>query len=156
MSSPLTLYPSKSNNIPLLLVSLLFTAIPWLIEDAPWYVWTGSAFFTLCALVFLITLIPGSSYLRLTEQGFVVRSLYRTWPLTTHSVSEFSVADVSRQRLVIYDSSVDSTQSPRLSGFNRWLTGSSSGLPDTYGLTPEALAALMNEWRQRHSVPQSS
>jgi hypothetical protein len=36
-----------------------------------------------------------------------------------------------------------------LAQFNTGVTGRNAGLPETYGLKPEALAELMTRWRER-------
>lgn len=157
MNNPVTLYPARRKHAFLGFLSLPFVGVPFLAPGAPAVVWIGAVFFAVCALVFLLQLIPGASYLRLTEHGFVVRSIFRTWPLVPWCcVSVFRVTSVSGQQLVIYDNVVDATHSPRLAQANRWLTGSSSGLPDTYGLTAEALAALLNEWREGNCARSST
>ena len=39
---------------------------------------------------------------------------------------------------------------------NRAVTGYDGGLPDTYGLRADRLAALMNDWKQRYGISPGS
>jgi hypothetical protein len=48
--------------------------------------------------------------------------------------------------MVMYD---DPTQRGKLADWNRQQFGRSSALAETYGLGPEALAELLNAWRER-------
>lgn len=157
MNEVLTLYPSRVKHSLFALLSLAFTSIPFFARKTTAMTWLCSAFFGICAAVFIAQLFPGTSYLQLTREGFVMRSLFRTHPLVPWSrVGEFSVARVSRRKMVVYDSAVDAERNPRLAKTNRFLTGASSGLPETYGLSAEALAMLLNEWRVRHHAQVSS
>ena len=67
----LTLYPTKTKHFMLLLISLAFTAIGiWMGIDGKWMGFLCAAFFGLGILIFIIQLLPGSSYLRLYKDEF--------------------------------------------------------------------------------------
>jgi hypothetical protein len=54
----------------MLLGSLLFVAAGfWMLSDSPITSYLSIIFFGLCAVVFAISLLPNSSYLRLTPEG---------------------------------------------------------------------------------------
>jgi hypothetical protein len=112
--------------------------------------WLCVSFFALCAVVFAVQLLPGAGYLRITGEGFVFCSLFRRSPLVRWpDVSDFRVATVppSRHKLVVYDWS--NAHAGRVRRVNRLLVGASDGLPDTYGMEPQALADLLNARRSR-------
>jgi hypothetical protein len=112
--------------------------------------WFVALFFGVCSAAFAVHLWPGASYLQLSPEGFVACSLFRRQPLIRwDSVSEFRVAPVpgSGMKMVVY--SCDHSRHPRLAAVNRTLVGATDALPDTYGRTPDELAALLNEWRLR-------
>lgn len=151
----LKLHPSRRKHIFLAVISGAFVSIPIWVPDAPASLWWGAAFFGLCLIVFLAQMVPGVSNLRLTSEGFIVRTLLRNAPLVRWSeVSPFGVTG-SFRKMVVYDSQVDRAQSPALAKASTFLVGASSGLPDTYGMPAEALATLMNEWRDRYADPES-
>jgi hypothetical protein len=64
-------------------------------------------------------------------------------------VSDFRVSAVPNfgHKLVVYD--WNNAHSGRIRGVNRVLVGASDGLPDTYGMEPQALADLLNIRRSR-------
>jgi hypothetical protein len=148
----LTLCPSRLKMALLTIGSLALVAVGILIVRKeggakPWFI---LSFFGLCAAVFIVQLLPGASYLRLHEKGFDVCALYRKWPTVLWtSTSTFRVERVppARQALVVFDAEGLGRES--LQKINRGLVGAGSGLPDTYGMKPQALADLMNEWRAR-------
>lgn len=150
----LKLYPSRRKHIRLAAVSGAFVSASFWIPDGSAAKWWVAVFFGVCLLVFLTQLVPGVSNLRLTSEGFIVRSLMRNSPIIRWSeVSPFVVVWVQNRKMVVYDSQVDRATSPGLAEASTFLVGASSGLPDTYGMSAEDLATLMNEWRYRYADP---
>ncbi|HLY57017.1 MAG TPA: hypothetical protein VKS60_15740 [Stellaceae bacterium] len=105
-----------------------------------------------CAVVFgigsviaVVQLLPGASFLRLEPAGFTARSLFRDHFVAWHDVAGFGVADVAGRKMVGYDLVPGAAPPPGLAKLNVAIAGCQAALPDTYGLTAEALAALMNE-----------
>ena len=151
--SEIVLRPSALKTILYLAICLGFTAIGILgiRTDGPVIGWLCLVFFGSGTVIFILQLLPGASYLRLSPDGFTYRSLFRTWPtIPWRDVSEFRTAYVSRGvSLVVYDS--NATSKPTLRKINRALVGATDGISSaTYGLKPEELAEVMNAWRSRH------
>jgi hypothetical protein len=148
----LELRTSPWRNVGLLAVSLIFVATGVLmVRDGEGIGWFVLGFFGLCALVFALQLLPGTSRLRLDQNGFTVTSLFRSSTVRWSEVARFFVAQVGGRAMVCWDYAgavPHSTASRRLS---RALAGVEAGLPDTYGLSAEALASLLEDWRQRHA-----
>jgi hypothetical protein len=108
--------------------------------------WACAIFFGLGAAIFLLQLVPGASYLRLTSEGFVVCSLFRKTPVIRWSeVSDFRVAAVSGRKMVVYDWYAKPQRGVRT--LNRALVGATDGLPDTYGMKAQELADFLNAKR---------
>jgi hypothetical protein len=145
----LTLRSSRGKMIFLLTISLGFVAMGLLMIRKeggvkPWFVFS---FFALCAAVFIVQLLLGASYLRQHAKGFNVCALYRKWPTVLWiSTSTFRVGHAG-QAMVVFDA--EGLGRELLKKLNRGLVGAGCGLPDTYGMKPQALADLMNEWRTR-------
>ena len=114
--------------------------------------WLCVGFFGLGVLVALVSLLPGSNYLELTTSGLEVSSLYRKWFVRWTDVQEFFPVVVSTKRLVGWDYSPTYTAQSLGRNISRGLAGIEAALPDTYGLSAEALATLLNEWRTEHAV----
>ncbi len=63
----------------MLLGSLAFVGAGFLmLSDSPITGCLSIIFFGLCAVVFAVSLLPNSSYLRLTPEGFTVCSMFRS------------------------------------------------------------------------------
>jgi hypothetical protein len=134
--SNLILRPSMRNVWKLLLISLGFTVIGvWMIVEgegiAAWFV---ASFFGLGLVVALAQFWPAASYLKLTPKGFVCCTLFRRWSAEWGSVGVFGIGQVGNDKRVV---------------FERHGSRGRKFLPDSYGRTPEQLADLMNDWRQR-------
>jgi hypothetical protein len=116
---------------------------------------------TLCAfgaLVSFLQLIPGSSFLQLTPEGFTVRTMWRTRSIRWSDIEHFGVAEVStvhglrrqRHQMVGYDFSASYPgEGSTLRNLNRKLSGFEASLPDNYGWNYEELADHLNKLKAR-------
>jgi hypothetical protein len=111
--------------------------------------WAGILFFGAGVIVFCVLLLPGSAYLKLDPAGFTVCSLFRAHSTRWYEVNSFEVGRIGGRKLVVFNFS----NLHRGQGFARKLSSAIGGyegaLPETYGLSAEDLAAMMNDWRQR-------
>jgi hypothetical protein len=134
------LRPNKWRLVPHLLLSLAFLAIGIrMIRDGAaggWFVAIGFGM-TAAALVFLLR--SQGSYLQLAPDRFTVRSLVSLRSYRWQDIERFAVMPFGLSKLVGF------TVAP----------GHRETIPDTYGMPPQELADLMNEWRDRHSFRES-
>jgi PH (Pleckstrin Homology) domain-containing protein len=113
--------------------------------------WFLIGFSLLCALLCAAMLNPRASGVTLDGDGIEVRSLFRTHRSQWKSIRGFEVGHVGPvAAMVLYD---DMSQHGRLVERNRKQFGRSSALAETYGFAPDALAALLNAWRERALAP---
>jgi hypothetical protein len=156
--TPATLRPARGRTVRLLAVALFFLILGLLPSSA------GAALrildvlcFGTCAVVFAIQLARGSTYLRINDNGFVVRTMFRTTAMVPWSaVTGFAAGYIppAPQRFVVYD--VDPAD-PRLRVARqvaRTFARHEAALPDTYGLSADELADLLNGWRILHGTAQ--
>ncbi len=105
----------------------------------------GFAFFGFGAVASAVTLRSGS--LRLDMDGFQCSGLFRTQYRWT-DVSDFDVFQFRSNASVVFK-----TAQPSRNLWTRFITflarGRDSHLPDSYGMSPEALAHLMTDWQRR-------
>lgn len=146
------LYPSRLKLVGLLMVCAVFVGIgvAALGNHSPFVGWMCSLVFGVAFVVFLVQLLPGASYLRLTDEGFEFCAIFRKSPLIPWGdVSEFRVAKLppAGNRMVVFD--WKTRPQGRVRKINRTLAGATDGLPDNYGMKHQALADLMNERRSR-------
>ncbi len=115
-------------------------------EENTFTKWVTIIFFGLCIVVFIIQLLPNSSYLKLTNEGFEVRSLYRSHFTKWTEVSGFGIYYVSFNTMVAFDYTEEHKKGKKIS---KILSSYQGALPQTYGMKAIKLAALMNEWKYR-------
>src|SRR5437588_1319158 len=141
MELPVTLRSSRKKMLLMLIGSLIFVAAGfWMLADHPVSGYASIIFFGLCAVVFCINLLPNSSYLRLTREGFTMCSTFRCRSIEWRHVSNFGVARIGTRKMVGWD---PAHQISKMGKATKAFSGYVSALPDTYGLKAEELAELL-------------
>ena len=116
----------------------------WLQPDHALSGYAAIGFFALCAIVFGVNLLPHSSYLRVTSEGFTMCSMFRSRFVGWREVGRFGVTRIGTRKIVGWDPT-DSL--PKLGKVSQMLCGYACALPDTYGRKAEELAELLNQLR---------
>jgi len=152
----IVLNPSRAKWVMVLIIGVVFSVAGGFMASDGDLV-TGlfcAVFFGFCALVALKMLSSSSSQLRLDRTGFVERTLFgRANAQRWDDVSEFTVFDSgASSAIVVYEPRVvdggPATQA--FANVSRALTGGKAhGISDTYGMSAEELADLMNAFRAR-------
>src|SRR5574337_97641 len=167
-------------------VIALWVCLPFLFLRWPWA--HGSYFVLLILITIFMSLssifeilstLPGASFLKLTNNGFTRRTLFKTLPerqwddfVEFAAIKMFQGTLLSRlpgtslMKRVVWNYS-DSCRTRIKAKFTnetkrlRWekavaklraRTGFEGGLPDNYGMSAMRLAALMNELKREHST----
>lgn len=104
------------------------------------------------AVVSVLMLTPDRAYLLLTPSGFTIRTLFRCKEFHWEEVEEFRATSLKGTPWVVFTLSPQGKA--RLSGtvlqpMNKAVSGGDDNLPDTYGMSAEALAELLNQWKKR-------
>jgi hypothetical protein len=142
---PKTLYPSKTKFAVMLLGALAFVAVGVLaLRSGVRAMWLPILFFGLCSLVFATTLLPQASFLRLEKEGFTFVSLFRRSTVKWRDVQAFHPGKLISNSMVFFDYVIPGAPHPTARKMSVDLCGHEAALPDTYGLSAEELAALMN------------
>ena len=146
----LLLRPRRLKWLVILAGCVAFTACgAFMIHDgeaAGWFVASVSALGTLVAIGLLL---PNSAYLRLTPDGFELRSLFRSSWTRWSDVSSFEAGLIGVNKMVQFNYAPSYRRAARGRALASKLTGFEAAIPDTYGYTVGDLAALLNEWRDR-------
>jgi hypothetical protein len=122
----------------------------WVITDGQWFGLIPTIFFGLGLLVALILLLPNSSFLELDSDGFVVRNLFRDSRLSWAHVDGFEVRRIGIRKMVTLTCVPSYSPLARARTMMRTVAGSDGALPDTYGMSAEDLAHIMNERLELH------
>lgn len=138
--------------------------------------WLSVVFFGAGIVVSCLNLFTKVSSLRVAADGLTVRSLGRSQRFGWGDVGEFHVAkvghiehpagallDVAGVAIsglgnppgitgVAFDFEEGYTRTPGMRRVLKKASGFEGALPDTYGMSAEALAQLLNEWRARYGA----
>jgi hypothetical protein len=123
----------------------------WVLQHEP-FGWFETIVLWLCvvgcaaAIPLMIVLMLQGSSLRLDGEGLQVRHAFRRHFTRWADASVFEVSD-GPAPMVIFDDAA--SRGGTLGAINAGIVGRSGGLPDSYGLSHEELARLLNAWRQR-------
>ncbi len=147
--------PKNPKTILLGLVSgALMVGGTFIIPEEPIKGWLITSFFGLCLLVFIVQLIPGSTELKLTEEGFEMTSLFRKSVTKWTDVKSFKVGYVAQNKTIKFDFVDDHKEHMTGKIIAKQLSGNHGALPTTYGLEASELLKILNEWKNKYGVQQ--
>jgi hypothetical protein len=131
-------------------LSLAFAAVGvWLIRTGDAAGWLAVGFFGLCAVVGLLLPLAKGNHLRLGPDGFTVVLLLATRSYRWSEVGRFFVSYANGSDWVAFDLAASQRRRTLNQRLTKRFFGYDDALPQTYGMTPERLAALMNDWKAR-------
>jgi hypothetical protein len=150
---PLTLIPSLKKRWSLLIGAGSLTIAGILLSFGVGISFGGriagvltTVFFGVCTVMGVIALLPGSSSLRLDENGFEITYFFRKQQFRWNAVSDFGVLTFKGNRIVVFKAA--RSRLGLLEKINAALTGGRNGyLPNTYRTAADDLVQLMNTWR---------
>ena len=127
----------------------------WAVAENPWLGWTCIAFFGLGIPVSLLTMLPGSTYLRIDGQGFEMASLYRRHRVRWEEVDGFGLASVGGNRMIAIAYSDDYRRQRAMRRFSLRLTGVEAAIPDHYAAPVEQIIEALCAWKSRFGRQES-
>ena len=146
----MTLKPDRLRWLLVFLISAGFVATAvWIGPSDPMLFYGAGGFFLLCALVAAPLMFGVGSRLTLDRDGFACSTLFRTFRRDWRACSAFYPVSAGLRTYVGFSAEQDAAAYPRMAAANRALIGATCMLPDTYGLSADALADLMNRFRAR-------
>jgi len=147
-----TYRPRNLNTVLLGLVCLAFVVSGIFITHDEPMGWFATLFFGIGLLVSLIQLIPGSTELHLTKDGFETTSLFRKNMTRWTDVDSFKIGYLGPSKTVMFDY-IDGHDKHAIGKLiAKWLSGSNGALPMTYGLKATELLQTMNEWKNKYGA----
>ena len=147
------LRPKATKTILLGIVCLAFTVggiMMW--EDESLKGWLIASFFGLGLIVFIIQLIPRSTQLTLTKEGFIMTSLFRSHLTKWSDVKVFKIDYLGRNKAVMFDYVDKHTKHKIGKIISKSLSDSHGALPSNYGLKVTDLLNLMNDWKNKYGA----
>ena len=149
----ITFYPSKAKYLLGLSAGLLFTERGVsMAYDGEWMGHFVYLFFGLCSVASVITLLPDASYLKLRDDEFEFRRLFRKHCVKWEDVKNFEIWTYSHRHGSIEQVGWNYKEGVEVSKFVRInkMVGIDDTLDDTYGMKMEELLSLMNEHLANH------
>lgn len=146
------LRPSKRSAIGLFAVSAAFVALGlWLVPREGWIGYLCAGFFAIGAVVGALQLIPGSCALIATKEGLTIVNLFRKSTIAWEDIDRFYVVALSARgftvhRMVGFDFAPSCDRARRGRALASTIAGCEGALPDTYGLSAEQLADLLDRY----------
>ena len=113
-----------------------------------------TAIFGAGALLSFLMLSPDRAYLLLTPAGFTVRTLFKRKDYRWGDVEEFHATALKGTLWIVFTLSPQGKTHRSETAFrrmNKAVSGGDDNLPDTYGMSAEALAELLSQWKKRFS-----
>jgi hypothetical protein len=153
--SELTFCASRRKAFVVLLLALVFSVAGYsLIDRDPVVGWLGVIFGALGSLAAsLFILFPRLSSLKLTADGFAINSLFSNDFTRWEDVTGFVVGSYNMNKMVFYNYAPHYTGKKLGRKIASDLSGWEGAIADMYGISPEELADLMNQWKERSSTP---
>lgn len=143
----LTLRPSRLKWIGVLGIGACFAAMgTFMINQGEAMGWLVAIFFGLVAGIALAQLL-GNSHLRLHADGFEQNMLGRKLSCRWDEVSDFGIFKTRGNSFVTFNRVQD--EGKLMAKVNQAIGGGSAQLGDTFGMSAEALAALMLRFQER-------
>ncbi len=141
-----TLRPEKWKLVPFLLLSLAFAVIGIrMLRDGMAGGWFAVIGFGMSSAALALMLLSRNGDLHLDPDRFTIRSVFGIRSYRWRDIERFAVTPFGIFKTVAF------TVIPRRPSATDG-SGGTETLPDTYGMPPEDLADLMNEWRDRHAA----
>jgi hypothetical protein len=154
---PVTLNVGRPKFLFLLIGATIFGGVSWWAlqdEHFDWFetiaLWLAVSGCAAAIPLMIVVMLQGSS-LRLDDGSLAVKHGWRSQLTRWVDTSVFEVATMvaggADMKIVVFDDATN--KSSMLGAMSAKLVGRSGALPDTYGLSPEELAWLLNGWRDR-------
>jgi len=156
---PIVLRPRSGRRAWAFLLCLLFTGVAAVtVPTAPSVIAAaGVAMFGLVMLLATVQLIPGRASLRIAREGLVARTPLRTRRWAWNDIEHFRGYEIQQPYVSTKHVGFDRRDlTPSRQGLwrtvSRGMSGVDETLPDTYGLSHDDLAQLLDDARERYAT----
>ncbi|WP_408040558.1 STM3941 family protein [Tenacibaculum amylolyticum] len=132
----------------LLLISAVFVVLGVLmLEEEPLKAWLGIIFFGLGSVVSLIQFYPNASYLKLTDDGFEVKSMFRTNFTKWSHVKDFRIGTIHSNKMIFFDYTEEHKKWDQGKKIAKLLSGKEGAIQSIYNISVDDLLQLMIEYK---------
>ncbi|NRD20954.1 hypothetical protein HNV08_12930 [Winogradskyella eckloniae] len=139
---------NKLKNLILFLISSVFVTIGILmLKDKTLMGWFIISFFGLGIIVSLIQFHPNASYLKLTDEGFETKNLFRSNFTKWDDVKEFRQGHINGNKMIFFDYTDEHKKWISGKKVAKFLSGKEGAVQSSYNIKTEELLNLMKEYK---------
>lgn len=141
--------PNKLKNFILLLgCSIFVTGGIFMLEEEPLMGWLGIVFFGLGVIVSVIQFFPNASYLKLNQEGFEVKGLFRSNFTKWSHVKDFRQGHINGNKMIFFDYTDEHKKWKSGKKLSKALSGKEGAVQSMYTIKTEELLSLMIAYKQ--------
>ncbi|TCI85007.1 STM3941 family protein [Tenacibaculum sp. M341] len=136
--------PNKKQNIILMLVCLIFIiGGVFMIKSGEPKGWFVAISFGLGIIVSIVQLYPNASYLKLTEEGFEVKSMFRASFTKWADIKDLRKGSLNGNKMIFFDYTDEHKKWKQGKKVAKFLSGKEGAIPSSYNIKTDDLLALM-------------
>lgn len=140
--------PNKLKNSILFLGCSVFVAIGvFILDKDPKIGWSSIIFFGLGVIVSLIQFYPNSTYLKLTDEGFEVKGLFRSSFTKWTDIKDFRLGQIKGNKMIFFDYTDKHKKWVNGKKVAKFLSGKEGAVQSSYNIKTDELLNLMKEFK---------
>ncbi|WP_405207110.1 STM3941 family protein [Aquimarina sp. LLG6339-5] len=139
---------NKLKNLMLFLICSVFVAIGILmLKDKTLIGWFIISFFGFGIIISLIQFHPNASYLKLTDEGFETKNLFRSNFTKWTDIKEFRQGYVYGNKMIFFDYTDEHKKWNSGKKVAKFLSGKEGAVQSSYNISTDKLIELMIEYK---------
>ena len=145
--------PNRLKNVLLFLVCSVFVAIAILmLPEKPLIGWLSILLFGIGVLVSIIQFLPNAAYLKLNDDGFEVKSLFRSHFTQWSNVQSFSLGHINGNKMIFFNFTEEHKKWRNGKKLSKFLSGKEGAIPSSYTISSDELLQLMKEYKRKSEL----
>ncbi|MEL6669957.1 MAG: STM3941 family protein [Bacteroidota bacterium] len=148
----LTFRPTPWKIVGLLAICAAFVAVGvfMALGDELFMGWAIIVLFGIGGLALASLLLPEANHLRLTPEGFEIKSYFRKDFIRWEEVYGFQVVYITANKMIVFDYTEAYTRQKNARKVAKLIGGSEGAISNHYRIKTEKLAEILNEWKDRY------
>lgn len=138
---------NKLKNSLLLLVCAAFVTIGvFILDNNPVIGWGSTIFFGMGLIVALIQFYPNAAYLKLTDEGFEVKSLFRSSFTKWMDIKDIRKGQIKGTKMIFFDYTDNHKKWNTGKKVAKSLSGNEGAVQSSYNISTDNLLELMRAY----------
>ncbi len=147
--------PNKVKVFALFLLSSMFVALSvFIIDENPTMSWISIIFFGLGIVISLIQFYPNSTYLKLTYEGFEVKSLFRSSFTRWTDIKDLEERSFRGNKMIFFDYTEKHEKYKKGNKLAKFLSVKEGSIQSIYDIKTKDLLDLMKYYKLKKETPQ--